>query len=66
MCIDKNTIKNTKSQSKETVREIVNFGSIKLTESKKHSRNTNIMVQNFSNAFIILLYFILTRKELTL
>jgi len=32
---DKNKIKNTKSQPKKTVREIVNFGSTKLTKPKK-------------------------------
>ena len=41
MCIDKNTIKNTTSQPKKIVCEIVNFGSTKLTNPKKEkSRNT--------------------------
>ena len=49
--------KNTKIQPKKTRCETVNFGSIKFTQPKTISRNTS--------TFIILLYFILTYKELT-
>ena len=55
--------KNTKSQSKKTVCEIVNFGSTKLTKKKNLERQQ--MAQHFHNTSIILLNFILTYKELT-
>jgi len=43
----------------------VNFGSTKLTKPKKQFLEHNRMTQYFHNTFIILLYFILTYKELT-
>ena len=46
----KNTIKkNTKSQLKEIVCEIINFDSTKLTKPKKKSRNTTY----WYNIFVI-------------
>ena len=41
MRIDKNTIKNTTSQPKKIVCEIVNFGSTKLTNPKKKKKKIN-------------------------
>ena len=56
--------KNTKSQPKKIVCEIVNFGSTNLTKPTKKFQKHNRMAQRFHNTFIILLYFILTCKEL--
>ena len=50
---DKNTIKNTKSQPKKTICEVVNFGSIKLTKPKIIYRN----ITEWYNIFIIPLQF---------
>ena len=41
MCKDKSTIKNTKSQPKKTICEIVNFGLKKLTKPKKKKKSRN-------------------------
>ena len=60
-CVKK---KNTKSQLKKIVRETMNFGSITLTKPLKNFNKHNKMTQHFHNTFIILLYFILTCKEL--
>ena len=38
VCKDKNIIKNTKSQLKKTVREIVNFDSTNWTKPKKKKK----------------------------
>ena len=63
----KNKIKkNTKSQLKEILCEIVNFGSTKLTKPKKKKiLETQQNGTTFHNTFIVLLYFIFTSKELT-
>ena len=66
---DKNIIKNAKTQPAKTICETVNFGSTKLTKQKKKKNYRNIT--EWCNIFIIplyiiLLYFILTGKELTL
>ena len=39
VCKDKNIIKNTKSQLKKTVREIVNFGSTNWTKHPPPQKN---------------------------
>ena len=59
--------KNTKSQPKKTVCEIVNFGSTKLTKQYIYIYiyKQNRITQYFYNTFINLLNFILTCKELT-
>ena len=56
--------KNTKYQLKKIVCEIMNFGLTKLTKLTKNFYKHNKMMQHFHNTFIILLYFILTYKEL--
>ena len=63
---NKNIIKKYKKSIQKNICKIVNFGSTKLTKPKKNFLETHIMVQHFRNTFIILLYFILTHKELTL
>ena len=57
--------KNTKSQPKKIVYETVNFDLTKLTKQIKNFQKHNIMTQHSNNTFTILLYFILTCRELT-
>ena len=57
--------KYTKSQLKKIVCGLVIFGLTKLIKPTKNFKKHNRMMQHFHNTFIILLYFILTYKELT-
>ena len=54
ICKDKNIIKNTKSQLKKTVREIVNFGSTNWT--KHPPPKTNLETQHNGITFSYYLY----------
>ena len=58
-CVKKKIQTNKKSQLRKTVCEIVNFGSTKLTKSKKQFLET----KHFHNTFIFLLYIFFTCKE---
>ena len=49
VCKNKSTIKNTKSQPKKTICEIVNFGLKKLTKPKKKK---NLETQHNGTTFL--------------